>query len=70
MKTLLPTALVLAASLAAAVSASAQTLGDRVASAQLSPAEFAQLIADTGLSADEARGLTLSDIALIRTDSN
>lgn len=63
-------ALTLAAVAATASVASAQTLGEALAEGRISPAAFQQLIADTGLSADEARGLTLNDIALIRTDSN
>lgn len=65
------TALALAAALVgAALPAAAETLGERLDSGQLSPAAFVQLIADTGLTADEARSLTLNDILLLRTDSN
>lgn len=46
--------------------ASAQTLGDSLASGQLSEAAFMQLIAGTGLSPDEARTLTLNDIVAIK----
>lgn len=50
--------------------ASAETLGQSLDAGRISPAAFAQLIAGTGLSANEARDLTLSQIALIKTDSN
>ncbi len=57
-------AAVAAATLGAA--ASAQTLGERLAHGQLSEAAFAQLIAGTGYSADEARNLTLEDIVAVK----
>jgi hypothetical protein len=47
----------------AAFGASAQTLGERVASGQISQAAFVQLAGSAGLSVDEARDLTLSEIA-------
>jgi hypothetical protein len=60
-------ALALAAVVGAfATGASAQTLGDRVDSGQMSEAAFQQLIVGTGLSAQDARGLTLDEIVAIR----
>jgi hypothetical protein len=49
-----------------ATAASAQTLGESVASGRLSNAAFEQLIAHTGLSADEARSMTLEEVVEIR----
>ena len=46
--------------------ASAQTLGERMSAGRLSEAAFQQLISGTGLSADEARGLTLDEIVAIK----
>lgn len=51
---------------AAGTVASAQTLGEKLAAGQMSEAAFAQLVANTGLSQDEARGLTLEDIVAIK----
>jgi len=60
-------ALALAAALGAtATVATAQTLGDRVDSGRLSEAAFSQLIQSTGLTPQEARGLTLDEIVAIR----
>jgi hypothetical protein len=50
--------------------ASAETLGQRVDSGQISPAAFAQLVAGSGVTEQEARDLTLNEIALRKTDSN
>ena len=50
----------------AAGAAAADTLGERVDSGRLTGAAFDQLIAQTGLSADEARVLTLEDIVAIK----
>ncbi len=41
----------------------AQTLGESLASGQISQAAFVQLASGAGLSVDEARDLTLSEIA-------
>ena len=49
-----------------ATGASAQTLGDRLDSGRMSEAAFQQLIVSTGLSPQEARGLTLDEIVAIR----
>jgi hypothetical protein len=46
--------------------ASAQTLGEALASGQLSEPAFLQLIAGTGLSEQEARQLTLDDVVAVR----
>ena len=46
--------------------ASAQTLGETLASGRISEAAFLQLIAGTGLSPDEARTLTLDDVVAIK----
>ena len=46
--------------------ASAQTLGERMSAGRLSEAAFQQLISGTGLSADEARGLTLDEVVAIK----
>ena len=54
----------IAAGLAGA--ASAETLGETVASGKMSGAAFTQLIANTGLSADEARSMSLEEIVAIR----
>ncbi len=43
-------------------SASAETLGEQVSRGVLTERAFAQLIAGSGYSADEARTLTLEDI--------
>jgi hypothetical protein len=61
-------ALALAAAVvgAFATGASAQTLGDRLDSGRLSEAAFQQLIVSTGLTPQEARGLTLDEIVAIR----
>ncbi len=59
---------VFAAVAAAALStaASAQTLGEKLSQGQLSEAAFAQLIAGSGVSANEARNLTLEDIVALK----
>jgi hypothetical protein len=60
-------ALALAAVVGAfATAASAQTLGERVDSGRMSEAAFQQLIQSTGLTSQEARGLTLDEIVAIR----
>lgn len=46
--------------------ASAQTLGELVTIGKLSQGAFAQLVANTGLSTGEARGLTLEDVVSIK----
>jgi len=48
------------------MAASAQTLGETLASGRISEAAFLQLIAGTGLSPDEARTLTLDDVVAIK----
>jgi len=59
--------LVLAAALAVLAStASAQTLGERISGGSYSEAAFAQLIAGTGLSVDEARTMTFQQVAKFR----
>jgi len=59
--------LALAALVAAAASAaSAQTLGDRISGGTYSKAAFAQLIAGTGLSVDEAQAMTFQEVARFR----
>jgi len=60
-------ALALAAVVGAfATGASAQTLGERVDSGRMSEAAFHQLIVSTGLTPQEARGLTLDEVVAIR----
>ena len=49
-----------------ATAATAQTLGEELASGQLSEQAFEQLIAHTGLSDAEARDLTLEEVVAIR----
>ena len=49
-----------------ATAASAETLGDRLNSGRLSEAAFQQLIFSTGLTPQEARGLTLDEVVAIR----
>ena len=49
-----------------ATAASAQTLGDALASGRLSEPAFEQLIAHTGLSDAEARSLTLEEVVAIK----
>lgn len=58
--------MVLAAAGSVASVASAQTLGEKLASGQISQASLAQLVSGTGLSVDEARALTLEDIVAIK----
>lgn len=59
--------LVLAVVLAAfASTASAQTLGERISGGSYSKAAFAQLIAGTGLSVDEAQAMTFEEVAKFR----
>ena len=62
----LPALALLAVVGAFATGASAQTLGDRLDSGRLSEAAFQQLIVSTGLTPNEARGLTLDEIVAIR----
>jgi hypothetical protein len=60
-------ALALAAVIGAfATGASADTLGSRLDSGRMSEAAFQQLILSTGLTSQEARGLTLDEIVAIR----
>jgi hypothetical protein len=60
-------ALALAAVVGAfATAASAETLGERLDSGRMSEAAFQQLIVSTGLTPQEARGLTLDEIVAIR----
>ena len=49
-----------------ATGASAQTLGEQVASGRMSEAAFEQLIVSTGLTPQQASGLTLDEIVAIR----
>ena len=49
-----------------ATGASAQTLGEQVASGRMSEAAFEQLIVSTGLTQQQASGLTLDEIVAIR----
>jgi hypothetical protein len=49
-----------------AAAASAQTLGEELASGQLSAPAFEQLIAHTGLSEGEARDMTLEEVVAIK----
>jgi len=56
----------LGATATVATVATAQTLGDRVDSGRLSEVAFSQLIQSTGLTPQEARGLTLDEIVAIR----
>jgi len=49
-----------------ATGASAQTLGDRLSSGSISEAAFEQLIFSTGLTSQEAKGLTLDEVVAIR----
>jgi hypothetical protein len=60
-------AVILAALVAATASgASAQTLGERISGGTYSKAAFAQLIAGTGLSVDEAQAMTFEEVAKFR----
>ena len=60
-------ALALAAVVGAfATGASADTLGDRLSSGRMSEAAFEQLIFSTGLSPQEAKGLTLDEVVALR----
>jgi len=61
------TPLVLAAALATfASTASAQSLGERISGGTYSKAAFAQLIAGTGLSVNEAQAMTFEEVAKFR----
>ncbi|WP_424932938.1 hypothetical protein [Amaricoccus macauensis] len=46
--------------------ASAETLGDRVAKGAISEAAFQQLIAQTGLNAEEASAKTVNEVVHLR----
>ena len=60
-------ALALAAVVGAfATGASAQTLGEQVASGRMSEAAFEQQIVSTGLTPQQASGLTLDEVVAIR----
>lgn len=60
-------ALALAAVVGAfATGASAETLGDRLSSGRISEAAFEQLIFSTGLTPQEAKGLTLDEVVALR----
>lgn len=60
-------ALTLAAVVAAfATGVSAETLGDRLDGGRISESAFQQLIVSTGLTPQQARGLTLDEVVAIR----
>ncbi len=62
---LVASAAVLTAGAAFAQSAPA-TLGDKVASGQMSEAAFVQLVAGAGVTLEEARGMTVEDVVRIK----
>jgi hypothetical protein len=70
--TVLTRSLLLAAlvSSGGATLALAETLGDRVRSGAMSQAAFEQLIAHTGLTADEAASKTLNQVYRLRSTND
>lgn len=64
-KTVAAAAVVFAAGLGA-TAVTAQTLGEQVDAGVISPAAFAQLVGGSGLTENEARGISLSDLVAIK----